>query len=119
MLSPATLLNALIIAAHDGSNAAFCEKHGVKKQTISSLTNGTGNSKLSFAKLEQWANADGYTVGTILHKHTGDHITDALAFVRAAAMEARHILECQDDLTPEMRDQMDFLDKILDYGQEK
>lgn len=111
---PATLLNALIITAHDGSNTAFCQKHGVKKQTISSITNGTGNSGLSFAKLEQWANADGYTVGTVLHKHTGDLVTDALAHVRAAALEARHIIEWQEDLTPEMREQLAFLDNILD-----
>lgn len=114
MNTPATLLNALIIEAHDGSNASFCQKHGVKKQTISSITNGTGNSRLSFAKLEEWANKDGYTVGTVLHRHTGDTVADALAHVRAAALQARHVIEWQEDLTPEMRDQMDFLDNILD-----
>lgn len=113
MKSTSTILNALIIAAHDASNASFCQKHGVAKQTISSLTNGTGNSRLSFAKLEGWANADGYTIGTVLHLHTGDPVADALAFVRAAAIEARHTLEYT-DISPAISEKLGLLDDLID-----
>ena len=114
MTPPATLLNALIIAAHYGNAAAFCRKHVVKPQSISSILNGTGNTGLSFKMLGKWAKADGYTVGTVLHTYTGDMVADALAHVRAAAIEARHILEYQDELTEEPHQQIALLDKIID-----
>ena len=114
MNNPATLLNALIIAAHDGNAAAFCRKHDVKPQSISSILNGNGNTGLSFKMLGKWAKADGYTVGTILHQYTGDMVADALAHVRAAAIEARHILEYQEPMTKRLGEQIAFLDAIID-----
>lgn len=113
MNSPATLLNALIITAYDGNAAAFCREHNVKPQSVSSILNGNGNTGLSFKQLEKWANAEGYTIGTVLHPHTGDLVADALAHVRAAAVEARYAIEWQDEITPEMRETLAFLDKIL------
>ena len=114
MLTPATLLNALITIGHGGSAAAFCRKHDVKPQSISSILNGNGNTGLSFKQLDKWANKDRYTIGTLLHPHTGDMVADAMAHVRAAAIEARHVLEYQDELTEEQREQIALLDKIID-----
>ncbi len=114
MTSPATLLNALIIAAHNGSPTAFCEKHGVKRQSVSNIINGTGNTGLSFSTLGKYAKADGYTIGTVLHPHTGDMVADALAHVRAAAREARHVLEYQEELTQEQHEQLALLDEIIE-----
>jgi len=112
MTLPATLLQALIAIAHNGNAAAFCRKHNVKPQSISSILNGKGNTGLSFKQLEKWANRDCYTIGTLLHPHTGEMVADALAHVKAAAIEARHILEYQDE-TPEKREQIALLDEII------
>ncbi len=114
MLTPATLLNTLIATAHDGNAAAFCRRHGVKPQSISSILNGNGNTSLSFRLLGKWANAEGYTVGMVLHPHTGDLVADALAHVRAAAIEARHIIYWQEEITPEMRDKLALLDDLIE-----
>lgn len=114
MTPPASLLNALITIAHNGNAAAFCRKHVVKPQSISSILNGNGNTGLSFQQLEKWATREGYTIGTLLHPHTGEMVADALAHVRAAAAEARHILECQEELTEAQREQIALLDKIID-----
>ena len=113
MTSTATLLSQLITIAHDGSPAAFCKRHGVQqRQSVSNILNGTGNSRLSFKKLEKYAKADGYTIGTVLHPHSGNHVADALAHVRAAAVEAK-LLEYQKDLTQEQREQLALLDEII------
>jgi hypothetical protein len=114
MTTPATLLSALIIAAHDGNNAAFAAKHRLSPQYIGQVVNRRGQSTVSFARLNQLAEADGYTIGTVLQPYTGDMVADALAHVRAAAIEARRILEYQDELTPEQREQLALLDKIID-----
>ena len=116
MLSPATLLAQLITLAHSGNAAAadFCRKHVVKPQSISSILNGNGNTGLSFKQLEKWANKEGYTIGTLLHPYTGDMVADAMAHAKAAAIEARHVLEYQDELTEEQREQIALLDKIID-----
>ena len=114
MTPPASLLNALITIAHNGNAAAFCRKHVVKPQSISSILNGNGNTGLSFKQLEKWANKDGYTIGTLLHPHTGDIVADAMAHVRAAAIEARHILEYQEPMTKRRGEQVAFLDAIID-----
>ena len=114
MTLPATLLQALIAIAHNGNAAAFCRKHNVKPQSISSILNGKGNTGLSFRLLEKWANAEGYTVGMVLHPHTGDLAADALAHVRAAAVEARYTIEWQEDLTPEMREKLTLLCDLIE-----
>ena len=113
MLSPATLLKTLIATAHDGTAAAFCRKHGIKRQSISGILN-CGNTSLSFRLLEKWANADGYTVGMVLHPHTGDLAADALAHVRAAALEARHAIFTELGMAPGMRDKLALLDDLIE-----
>jgi transcriptional regulator with XRE-family HTH domain len=114
MTSTTTLLNGLIAIIYDGNAAPFCRKHGVAPSTISNLRNGTGNSTLSFATMEKYANVDGYTIGTVLHRFTGDMVADALAHVRAAAIEARNILCRLDELTVEESEQLALLNKIID-----
>lgn len=114
MKQPATILSTLIIAAHDGSNAAFAAKHGLSPQYIGQVVNGRGKSTMSFARLDQLARKEGYAIGTVLHPHTGEMVADAMAHVRAAAVEARHVLEYQDELTEEQREQIALLDKIID-----
>ena len=114
MTTTATLLNALIINAHEGNNAAFAAKHGISPQYVGQVVNGRGQSTMSFARLDQLAKADGYTIGTLLHQYTGDMIADALAHVKAATIEARHVLEYQEGLTEAQREQIALLDKIID-----
>lgn len=109
-----TLLDQLIIAAHGGSKGAFAAKHGLKPQYIGQVVNGRGQSTMSFARLNQLANSDGYAIGAVLHLHTCDMTTDALANVRAAAIEARHVLEYQKPLTKRRGEQISLLDAIIE-----
>jgi len=71
---------------------------------------------MSYKRLDGYARKDGYALDIVLRPHTGDMVADALAHAKAAAVEARHILEYQETLTPEMERWLALLDALIEAG---
>lgn len=113
-MKKATTILGDLINRLDLSQSEFSRRSGISHQEVNNLLNGTGNGGLSFARLEKIAKKHGYAIGVVLHPESGSLISNALQHAREAAIEARHVLEYLEAITPELSEKLALLDDFID-----